>query len=239
MKKYTIHNEQSSPSDEAITKQKDFGKLLGNYEKVTKRPKKPIYKDPKYLLFIVLLLVLAFVVFEVFDEEEKKDINTYESIDTHLTLPFDTNKVIEMMDIKLYKGSDNLPDSLVTIKAKNHMFACGGCPDWSLYNSENKSENKQFFYIQPANKNIDLDDDRLLYGNIIEFKGKFICDTCLPNTDIFMRPDPPKWKVFEYHAYKAIGDVSVYGPNVIDRENGNPDDDFRTSNIITIKQLTK
>lgn len=89
MKKYTIHNEQSSPSDEAITKQKDFGKLLGNYEKVTKRPKKPIYKDPKYLLFIVLLLVLAFVVFEVFDEEKKVESplneNTIENPSQQLT----------------------------------------------------------------------------------------------------------------------------------------------------------
>ena len=66
MKKYKINkeNELKTPSDESLNKHKDFGKLFSEYENFTKRPKKPIYKNPKYFLFLFLIITLAYILAE-------------------------------------------------------------------------------------------------------------------------------------------------------------------------------
>lgn len=71
MRKYKLNSDNNPklPSDESIEKQKDFGKLFHEYENFTKRPKKPMYKDPKYFLLLVVLLLLAYLVFEVVNKE--------------------------------------------------------------------------------------------------------------------------------------------------------------------------
>ncbi len=51
------------PSDSVINKYKDFSRLHANYDKVTKRPKKPIYKDPKLFILLLLILLLCIVFF--------------------------------------------------------------------------------------------------------------------------------------------------------------------------------
>lgn len=77
MKKYKINNESNLPSDEAINKQKqDFGMLFHEYEKVTKRPKKPIYKDPKYFFLLLVLALVAYLIYEVTTEDEKEENKT-------------------------------------------------------------------------------------------------------------------------------------------------------------------
>lgn len=74
MKKYKINNNPTqTPSDETINKQKkDFGMLFQDYEKVTKRPKKPAYKDPKYFFLLLILALVAYFIYESAKKEEKE-----------------------------------------------------------------------------------------------------------------------------------------------------------------------
>lgn len=66
MKKYKLNKDKKPdlPSKEAMDKQKDFGKLFHEYEKYTKRPKKPIYKDPKYFLFLLIIVMIVYLISE-------------------------------------------------------------------------------------------------------------------------------------------------------------------------------
>lgn len=66
MKKYQLNKDKkpSLPSKEMMGKHKDFGKLFHEYETYTKRPKKPIYKDPKYFLFLFIIVVIVYLISE-------------------------------------------------------------------------------------------------------------------------------------------------------------------------------
>lgn len=73
MKKFKIDNniEKKDPS-----KYKDFGKLVTNYESTLNRlHKKPLYKDPKAFLFLVMIILVAFLVFEAAEEDLKNDVS--------------------------------------------------------------------------------------------------------------------------------------------------------------------
>lgn len=66
MRKFVLNkdNKKTKPTDEQIKRQKDFARLHHDYERVVKRGKKPLYRDPKLflLLFILgLVLLLAFL----------------------------------------------------------------------------------------------------------------------------------------------------------------------------------
>jgi hypothetical protein len=66
MRKFILNteNKKLTPSEEQIRRQKDFSRLHHQYERLTKRGKKPLYRDPKLfmLLFIIgLVLLLLFL----------------------------------------------------------------------------------------------------------------------------------------------------------------------------------
>lgn len=66
MRKFTVNKDKKelNPTDAQIKRQKDFSRLHHDYEKLTKRGKKPLYRDPKMflLLFIVgIILLLMFL----------------------------------------------------------------------------------------------------------------------------------------------------------------------------------
>ena len=63
MKKFTVNKEDkgTEPTREQIDRHKDFSKFSHEYDKYVKRPKKPIYKDPKLFLLLILLLILTIV----------------------------------------------------------------------------------------------------------------------------------------------------------------------------------
>ena len=68
MKKYKINkdNKKILPSDKKMEAKKDFGKLFHEYENFTKRPKKPMYKNPKYFLFLFIIVLIAYILTEYF-----------------------------------------------------------------------------------------------------------------------------------------------------------------------------
>ena len=67
MRKFTLNTNKKklTPTDEQIKRQKDFSRLHHSYEKVVKRGKRPLYRDPK--LFI-LLFVIGLVIFLMYLE---------------------------------------------------------------------------------------------------------------------------------------------------------------------------
>lgn len=65
MRKFSINKSKKSiePSDEQIKRHKDFSHLSHEYEQLTKRPKKPIYKDPKRFLYLLIFLIVIYLIF--------------------------------------------------------------------------------------------------------------------------------------------------------------------------------
>lgn len=67
MRKFELNKDKKNltPTKEQIKRQKrDFSRLHHDYEKLTKRGKKPLYRDPKLfmLLFIIgIILLLLFL----------------------------------------------------------------------------------------------------------------------------------------------------------------------------------
>ena len=56
-------NKKLNPTDAQIKRQKDFSRLHHDYEKLTKRGKKPLYKDPKLFILLFLLGLIMFLLF--------------------------------------------------------------------------------------------------------------------------------------------------------------------------------
>lgn len=65
--KRTSGTPPTEPSKEQMAKYKDFATLSHQYERIAKRPKKPLYRDPKLFL---LLLVIGIVILLIFLEEK-------------------------------------------------------------------------------------------------------------------------------------------------------------------------
>lgn len=65
MRKFSVNREKESlePTEEQIRRNKDFSRLHHDYERLTKRGKKPIYKDPKLYLLVVLIGIILLVLF--------------------------------------------------------------------------------------------------------------------------------------------------------------------------------
>jgi hypothetical protein len=66
MRKFTLNKDKKSlnPTDEQIKRQKDFSRLHHDYERLTKRSQKPLYRDPKLFMLLLILgimLLLAFL----------------------------------------------------------------------------------------------------------------------------------------------------------------------------------
>jgi hypothetical protein len=65
MRKFSINREKKNlePSDEQIKRHKDFSRLHHDYERLTKRGKRPLFKDPKLYLLLFLLGIIMLLVF--------------------------------------------------------------------------------------------------------------------------------------------------------------------------------
>lgn len=65
MKKFVrnIENKKTNPTDAQVKRQKDFSRLYHDYEKLTKRGKKPLFRDPKLFILLFLLGLIIFLIF--------------------------------------------------------------------------------------------------------------------------------------------------------------------------------
>lgn len=75
MRKYKINKDkdQKLPPAEVINKYKDFDKLRMQYSDITKRPKKPLYKNRRLFLFLLMVGLVAWLVYEAIEEDKKKE----------------------------------------------------------------------------------------------------------------------------------------------------------------------
>lgn len=62
--KYTKEPKKDSISDERVKRYKDFATLSHSYTRLTKKPKKPLYRDPKLFLFLLLIGLIALLLFQ-------------------------------------------------------------------------------------------------------------------------------------------------------------------------------
>lgn len=65
MRKFVVNRESKNiePSKEQIDRNKDFARLHHDYERLTKRGKKPLYKDPKLFMLIFIIGLILFLMF--------------------------------------------------------------------------------------------------------------------------------------------------------------------------------
>lgn len=74
MKKYKINNDKKNePTPAQLKKYKDFSKVAHNYQRLTKKPKKPLYRDPKLFILLLLLGLIFLLVFMESENESGKD----------------------------------------------------------------------------------------------------------------------------------------------------------------------
>lgn len=62
-KKFKIAKNSTPLNDQKINGYKDFRSLQQQYETITKRPKKPIYKDPKRWFYILIIGIVLYLLF--------------------------------------------------------------------------------------------------------------------------------------------------------------------------------
>ena len=65
MRKFKLNSDKKdlSPTEAQIKRQKDFSRLHHDYEKLTKRGKKPFYKDSKLLILIFVIGIILYLIF--------------------------------------------------------------------------------------------------------------------------------------------------------------------------------
>lgn len=71
-RRYRITPEgRRQPTDAEIARYRDPKRLLYNYSRAVQRPQKPLYRDPKAFLFLLLIILLAYLISE---ERRKPDV---------------------------------------------------------------------------------------------------------------------------------------------------------------------
>jgi len=82
MKKYRLDKEHKELSNKDVLRYKSFGKLVYNYQIAT-RPlyKKPLYKDPKMFITLVIIILLAIWVAEESNKEKDQQKEPQEILD--------------------------------------------------------------------------------------------------------------------------------------------------------------
>lgn len=76
--KYKIRVDQPVPSGDQIDRHRNFDGLLADYQNLTKPLyRRPLYKNPKTFIGLLFIIVLAVLVFQAVEEEDKeKDLTT-------------------------------------------------------------------------------------------------------------------------------------------------------------------
>ena len=65
MRKFVVNTDKkrTTPTDDQVKRQKDFSRLHHEYEMLTKRGKKPLYRDPKLFMLLFILGLVLFLMF--------------------------------------------------------------------------------------------------------------------------------------------------------------------------------
>lgn len=65
MRKFRIQHKAKSnePSREQIARYKDFASVSHRHDRITKRPKKALYRDPKLFLLLLIIGIVILLMF--------------------------------------------------------------------------------------------------------------------------------------------------------------------------------
>jgi hypothetical protein len=76
--KYKFNINKKEPPADQIDRHKDFKRLRANYDEAVKPLyKRPLYRDRKAFIVILIIALLTYILVEVFAEEEKDDQKTH------------------------------------------------------------------------------------------------------------------------------------------------------------------
>ncbi|MDY3318268.1 hypothetical protein PG661_04795 [Riemerella anatipestifer] len=173
----------------------------------------------------------------------------------------DTAKVISQLAIK-ESGSrldlsnekiGSLADNLDTLELTYYFGFCD-CQRWIISEIHNRAltENanldkldprgqiefnldKHGYYIEAANKELEINWRTAVNGTTIRFIGREYIDKRLPKDGEFTVRNPPKGKVFRYYSYQILRPYQIWGPHKlteIDKETG---DSIKKPTILTVK----
>jgi hypothetical protein len=170
------------------------------------------------------IAVLAVACSDLSTKKPALQQNTYSSIEDTLYLPFDTVKVIEMMDITLRVNQieelgseriEGLSDNWDTLELTYIAYACS-CPNWTLmeeYDRHPESKTSMEFpygyYIEPASPSLRVNE--WLYCPTVRFIGKLYDEKGIPDESP-VGPEWPPGKKFRYYAYEVVRPVTAIGP---------------------------
>lgn len=75
MKEFKINRDKEPklPSKETMAKYKDYSRLSHEYDRLTKRPKVPLYKDKRMFIVLLIILLITYLVSQAVEEEEKME----------------------------------------------------------------------------------------------------------------------------------------------------------------------
>lgn len=144
------------------------------------------------------------------------DNNTYHSLNDTLHTPFDTNRVIQMLDIEYSKELSHSKDDLDTLTLRYKHYACD-CPHWirsDQYDQELPSAelSNHSYYVEAKDSNIEIDERVASFTNEVVFIGELRTNNGLPQNLSFTDPEPIKGNIFVYYSYKIVPPITVYGP---------------------------
>lgn len=65
MRKFKVNNDAQpkEPTKEQMVRYKDFATISHRYDRITKRPKRPLYKDPKLFLLLLIIGIVMLLLF--------------------------------------------------------------------------------------------------------------------------------------------------------------------------------
>ncbi len=65
MRKFKLNTESKpqEPTREQLARYKDFASVSHQYDRIAKRPKKPLYKDPKLFLLLLIIGIVFLLLF--------------------------------------------------------------------------------------------------------------------------------------------------------------------------------
>jgi hypothetical protein len=79
----------TEPTQAQIAKAKNFKKLTHEYDRITKRSKKPLHKDPKLIMLVLLILLVLFMLYLESNETDSQQDNHE---DTQIEMPIETQE---------------------------------------------------------------------------------------------------------------------------------------------------
>lgn len=65
MRKFKVNNDAQpkEPTKEQMVRYKDFATISHRYDRIAKRPKRPLYKDPKLFLLLLIIGIVILLLF--------------------------------------------------------------------------------------------------------------------------------------------------------------------------------